>query len=305
MDDPVARAMGELLPAGVSLWWRAAVVQAARWMLPLWTPATVPSHHTNAINRQRLAVLALAGLTTSHEAQQPVDQVDIAQVHALLAADAGKEMVGGVPTDPWDVRRRMESALEGLKEAGDAARPVLALYEQLARIEYPDSMWSHDAPSASDLAVAVWWLNRALASLTDQEVHRLPPAPAPAPSLVVKVRGAIRRADHAPGPHGPIDPLACPSCGSHEGWTIYCDGMAASALCPYGHVSTHEALTAPHVRTSVLLHPVQIQPDEAGTVNVPMDIVVAGPHSSETDDPYDYWRGRNWTRLSGGTRPGR
>lgn len=73
-------------------------------------------------------------------------------------------------------------------------------------------------------------------------------------------------------------------------------------MCPSGHISTHEVLTAPHLRTSVALHPEQPMPDEAGTVDIPRDIVVAGRHSSETDDPYVYWRGRNWARLSDGAQ---
>ncbi|MFI5987650.1 hypothetical protein ACIBEA_43180 [Streptomyces sp. NPDC051555] len=301
-DDPVACAMSELLPAGSSVWWRAAVVRAARWMPPMWRPVTVPTHHTHAFNRRRLAVLALAVLTVSYEEQQPADRVDIAVVRALVTADAGKETVGGVFTEPWTVRRRMEAAMLALREAGDATRPVLALFEQLSHIEYPDSMWSDDAPSPSDLASTVWWLSGELAALTDQEERQLPPAPAPAPALVVRVRGAIRNADHAPGPHGPVDPLACPSCGSHEGWKIYCDGMAASIVCPAGHISTPEVLTAPHVRTSIRLHPEEPLPDEAGTVDVATDIVVGGRRSAETADPYDYWRGRNWARLSGKAR---
>ncbi|WP_328765363.1 MULTISPECIES: hypothetical protein [unclassified Streptomyces] len=37
-------------------------------------------------------------------------------------------------------------------------------------------------------------------------------------------------------------------------------------------------------------------------MDIPRDIVVAGRHSSETDDPYVYWRGRNWARLSDGAQ---
>lgn len=100
----------------------------------------------------------------------------------------------------------VEAATLALREAWDATKPVLALFERLSHIEYPDSTWSHDAPTLSELASAVWWLSREMVGLTDQAARQLPPAPAPAPALVVKVRGAIHRATMPPARTAPSTP---------------------------------------------------------------------------------------------------
>ncbi|MEU1310969.1 hypothetical protein ABZ419_19045 [Streptomyces cinnamoneus] len=239
-------AMGYLVASTAPQPWRESVARVAQFLTPGWDDLRGQG--------SQLGTLATTLYIRAYERQQPAAEVPVEVVKEALEYEEHPHN-----KEPYQLQQRMDAALKTtgqFRSSPDSREwhetPVCRVYRDLIHVWYPEEMTSAWAPGPTEMYLAVYRLQEALAQLDEDRATLLPEAPEPTGAIRITVTGWVRNVRYG-GASGASIPINRDHCDAMDDGTLTADGPDATYTCANGHTRTRHNLSAPRIRHALSL----------------------------------------------------